>query len=302
MAGNGRIAYPNFASGSLLHVNKMFQVENIFTCNSDGTDIRLLTTHSSACGLPSYSPDGTKIAYTAIAADGTYSIYSIDAQGTNDTLLATNAQIPSWSHHGTTIAYAGLSVAGQWEIFTMNAGDGTNKIQITNSPSIPKIAACWSPDDSKIVYSQVALTATTSHVGLFIMNADGTNNIALTTGTWNNLDLNGNIINTANDANAAAWDTVSGKIAFWSGIEHNQGQIWTINPDGTGRTQLTHNLYPFHTDEPAWSPDGNWILYTTDTSTKPQVWMMDRAGNNQHVVANSIVSPITGRAAWQPVP
>jgi hypothetical protein len=50
----------------------------------------------------------------------------------------------------------------------------------------------------------------------------------------------------------AAFPGANGKIAFADG-----SHVYTINPDGTGRTQLAQGR------EPAWSPDGRKIAYIT---------------------------------------
>ncbi len=42
----------------------------------------------------------------------------------------------------------------------------------------------------------------------------------------------------------------------------SNGQIWVINPDGTGRTQLTDAPLPSNNDDPVGSPDGQKIPFS----------------------------------------
>lgn len=50
----------------------------------------------------------------------------------------------------------------------------------------------------------------------------------------------------------AAFPGQNGKIAF-----ARDGDIWTVNPDGTGRIRITTN--PARDFSPRWSPDGKQI-------------------------------------------
>ena len=82
----------------------------------------------------------------------------------------------------------------------------------------------------------------------------------------------------------AAWPGTNGKIAFKS--EHDA--IWTMNADGTDRTQLTDGLPAScgeggeGDEEPTWSPDGTKLLFTRTTESGGQdVWVMNGDGSGQ---------------------
>ena len=78
----------------------------------------------------------------------------------------------------------------------------------------------------------------------------------------------------------ATFPGANGKIAF---ADFKTGQIYSINPDGTALTQLTHaNGASFM---PKWSPDGTKIAFSSDRSGEIRIWVMNADGSNQHLLA-----------------
>ena len=73
-----------------------------------------------------------------------------------------------------------------------------------------------------------------------------------------------------------------GRIAFW---DFNTGQIYAVNPDGTGLAQLTHVAQGHTAAGPAWSPDGRHIAFYSDMSGAVRLWIMDANGSHAHMVA-----------------
>jgi Tol biopolymer transport system component len=73
-----------------------------------------------------------------------------------------------------------------------------------------------------------------------------------------------------------------GRIAFW---DFMTGQIYAVNPDGTGLTQLTHVAKHQMAADPAWSPDGRHIAFDSDMSGAVRLWIMDANGSHAHMVA-----------------
>jgi TolB protein len=272
---------------------------NIFFINPDGTGkVQMTGGHDN--GLPSWSPTGAKLVYVCRNPQTKVpNICMMNSDGSNPHPVLYNANTPMWSPDGTLIAYTS-NKTGTAEIWTMRT-DGTSQKQLTNSKGFQKVHPTWSANGKSIAYARV--DATGLHDSIWTMTASGGNQRQLTTGTWNNLDANGNIINTANDANSPDWSPVTNTIVFWSGIENQNGQIWSINSDGTGRVQLTNDASS-NNDDPEWSADGAKILFSTNRTvgTTQEMWVMNADGSSQQAITANTADPLPGDAAWQPVP
>ena len=101
--------------------------------DEDGSNHIRLTNHPAGGWSPSWSPDGSRIAFLS-ARDGNYGIYVMNTDGSDQTLLANYrglpSQFPSWSPDGQRIAFwSGLGV------YVIDS-DGSNQTRIlTNSTS-----------------------------------------------------------------------------------------------------------------------------------------------------------------------
>ncbi|MDQ7859961.1 MAG: hypothetical protein RB149_14270 [Armatimonadota bacterium] len=271
----------------------------IFTITPDGANKKQLTFEGDN-GRPDWSPDGRRITFNAKRAERIW-VAVMDADGSNQQLLVEGAA-PDWSPDGRQIAFSRPDDRGIAQIWVVNA-DGSNVRQITQS-STTKIAPSWSPDGKEMVFIMPRNPSSRSdpQPEIGIMNSDGTNERILTTENRVNMDGRGAVCETANDANAPAWSPVDDRIAFWSGIENQYGQIWVIRSDGTGSQQLTEDCSHRNSDDPSWSPDGTKILFSTGRSGRNELWVMDANGENERKISDIDADPFPGRASWQPVP
>jgi Tol biopolymer transport system component len=200
------------------------------TTYSIGTDGTGNTQISTSAYANSWSPDGTQALFNS-NRDGAWSIYKINADGSNVTRLTTGGSdlSCSWSPDGSKIAFE-RSVS-QSEIYVMNA-DGSNVTQLTTTGgSDPK----WSPDGSKIVFYQ----NNGSIPAIWVMNADGSGKTNLTptasTGGW-----------------IPTWSPDGTRIAFHTNRD-GVDEIYVINAaDGSNATRLTINGVRDYF--PAWAP------------------------------------------------
>ncbi len=273
----------------------------IFTITPDGTNTKQLTFEGDN-GRPDWSPDGCKIAFSSIR-NGKAWVAAMDADGSNQKLLA-EGFAPDWGPDGRQIAFSRPDDRQISQIWVVNA-DGTNTRQITQR-NTNKIAPSWSPDGKQMVFilPKKPVSPTDPQPEIGIMNSDGTNERILTTEDRVNVRVNPDgsttVCETANDANAPSWSPADNRIAFWSGIENQYGQIWVINSDGTGSKQLTEDCNHRNSDDPSWSPDGKKILFSTGRSGRNELWVMDADGENERKVSDIEAGPFPGRASWQP--
>lgn len=94
---------------------------------------------------------------------------------------------------------------------------------------------------------------------IFVMNADGTNVTDLGNGF------------------EPSWSADGAKIAYTDGNSETY-DIWTMNADGSEKTQLTQNYRSY---APAWSPDGSRIAFVSDHEGGYHVYVINADGTNQ---------------------
>jgi subtilisin-like proprotein convertase family protein len=89
----------------------------------------------------------------------------------------------------------------------------------------------------------------------------------------------------------------NGKIAFTRKFSGVDSEIFTMNPDGSGQTNIT-NLPTAIDTSPAWSPDGSRIAFVSDRDGNNDIYVMNANGSG--VVRLTSTSAYESTPSWSP--
>ena len=167
-------------------------LHQVWVMNSTGTNAHAVGDNDGSS--PAWSPDGTTIAFVQAGPTDKRDIWTMKPDGSDQTDLtpnnAGNDFVPAWKPDGAKIVFE-TDRDGNREIYVMSKTGG-NKTRLTNDPAADQ-APDWSADGAKIAFfSKRVLSYPNINGGapgpwpdVFTMDADGSNQVNITTNTPN---------------------------------------------------------------------------------------------------------------------
>ena len=76
----------------------------------------------------------------------------------------------------------------------------------------------------------------------------------------------------------------------------SQEQIYLMNTNGSNQRNISNS--PVEDSRPAWSPDGNQIVFSSFRDGNSQIYMMDVDGSNRQNISNNAFS--NSDPSWKP--
>jgi TolB protein len=243
-------------------VRKNNSVQEIYTINFDGSDLRRITNYNSLTLSPRWSYDGRQLAFTSFK-EGNPDIYLQDLESgkTQRIVSYPGLNLPgSWSRDGTRLLVT-LSRDGNQEIYDMNIASRLLQ-RLTREFSID-VSPVRSPDERRIAF----VSNRDGSPQIYIMDVDG--------GNVRRLTLDGNY-NTS-----PAWSPKGKKIAY-EGSVNGRFQIFVISEEGGTPQQLTFGGSDH--EAPSWSPDGRYLAYSVRGYGRSRIEIMNAGGQNPRLL------------------
>ncbi len=194
---------------------------DIWVMNADGSNPVRITSSPAKEGWPAWSPDGQFIVFSRGEEffGGQILIMKADGSEVRQLIRITTGfplTQPSWSPDGTLIAFSGPTPHYGIGIYVIKP-DGTGRKRLTDPSGGGDLAANWSPDSKRIVFSRSFIDT----YNIWTMNADGSDLKPITSG----------------DDEHPGWSPDGTKIVF-ERLGAETWDLWTMNPDGSEQAPL----------------------------------------------------------------
>jgi Tol biopolymer transport system component len=237
---------------------------DLFVSDAAGNNLSQITNSGSSYGEydePQWSPDGTKI----VCQHGR-NIVVINEDGTGEVSLTSETSnssdhFPSWSADGSKIVFERDvdDMLADYRIVTMN-NNGSNAVEVFANTVTTRFAGPHlSPDGAKIIFDMGNK--------IYTINSDGSNRTYLS------------------DGFAPSYSPDGSKILYLKAPVYNI-DIFTMNNDGTNSVDVAVGSTGTGFYDPAWSPDGKYII-TTLTGNNYQIYILDANGSNWRLITKT---------------
>jgi Tol biopolymer transport system component/imidazolonepropionase-like amidohydrolase len=291
----------------------VYDTWDIFTIAADGSNLTQLTKEPFDEREPQWSPDGTRIVFSSDRND-TYDVFELTlASGAVRQITngPANESMPCWSPDGREIAF----VSDRQEnpgIWTMR--DGMERLVTAASGTVN--APSFSPDGKRVAFNLIGDNQSVLEIGNRRLTANedvfpfraqwisdeeliytGDGHIKrrqLANGEVRTIDFRAEVPIARNSfvprrrefprkgpqpVRGIMGPAISpdGKQVAFAAL----GDLWIVTA-GDRPQRLTHD--PFVETDPAWSPDGRWLAFSSDRAGTMDVWLRDlRSGGERRL-------------------
>lgn len=227
----------------------------VMTASADGTGTHAVVQAGGKLHLDrvAWSPDGRYIAHTRYqtptAASGRHELFLYDTVTGTDRQLShvgneEEQVFPQWSPDGSVIVMMSRHSVPNPDGVTYSVSTNTYLVPVDDSAAV-ELPRCfqfgglsWSPSGQQLVATGPC-GSTWPQGNLYLLNRDGTEGPTFST-----------------RGSSPAWSP-DGTVIAYSGED---GQLWTISPDGSGNRRVTDGGPPVL--NPQWTADSRFITFT----------------------------------------
>ncbi len=245
---------------------------SLWIVDSDGHDVRQISTGARYVFSPAFSPDGSRLAYTTQDEAGNFALMETNLVTGRRRTLSTNTLIltPSYAPDGR-LAWAETTGDGV-EIYLEGAGRLTttrgDALNPTFSPDGAWFAFEADPTNQPQVYVQRVSGGQPRRISVYV-RGERTNAVG------------------------PDWSPTGERIAY-AAMSGGAFQIFTANPDGGDRRMLTSRGW---NEAPSFAPDGRHLVFSSEDSRGHGLWVLDTVTGRSRALVTGRVDALPD---WSP--
>lgn len=243
---------PGMAASRIAYVVQGRGSKEIYVVDSDGENATRVTSDGTISLSPSWSPDGSRIAYTSFRS-GAPLLYERNLGTGGDRVLSDRGGInitPSYAPDGRTVAF-GTTVGGHTEIATVGP-EGLR--QHTRGRGYENLSPSFSPDGRRLAFVSDRL----GQPQIYVMSLGGEPRLISEYGNRG--------YSTSPD-----WSPAGPVIAYHTRV-NGRMQVVAIEADGGRPRVLTTGAT---SEDPSWAPDGRHLVFASPDRDGGGLFVLD---------------------------
>ncbi len=252
------------SQSKIVFTNSSTGNKELYVIDYDGQNLRRLTSSKKINILPRWSPDGKEVLFTSYRrSNPDLYIYSMDSGQTRavSSRIGLNTAA-SYSPDGKEILVT-LSYEGGPKVYLLDhQGKLIRKLTKGNSADT---SASFSPDGRKIVY----VSDRPGWPQIYVMDKDGGNSERISETGY---------------CDSPVWSPLGDKIAYSRGTKTGEHDIVVHDLSSGQAARLTDGSGK--NENPSFSPDGRFIVFTSNRNKKRELYSVSVDGSTQKKVAD----------------
>jgi len=240
----------------------------------------------------SWSPDGRSLAYAALNTDSSSYIHVLTVDGLSKRVIrhpsgCVDAGIPAYSPDGHQLAFVCTASLAVYSVYVTDAS--TDNTRLLASLQGDARGLTWSADGRDLIVANDAGDAS----ALWLLTTNG--KLSRVPGSEEALGPGLARTPAAATVTSSSSATAPQNIAFVR--EQRRFELWRI--DLTSPADEGSALAPASRSQlvPQYAPDGKHVVFQSDRSGSPEIWLADGDGRNP-VQLTAFKGPLTGGPAW----
>jgi hypothetical protein len=262
--------------------------QDLFAISPIGRHRMHLTDSPEDDSFPAYSGDGERIVFSRSPVgepnSGQIWIMNADGSGERQLTFGTYDHDPVLSPNGKRIVFTRITGSAE-QLWIMRAdGSGQRELTFPGQSGEHAHGASFSPDGKYVAFSH--FDPATGYHDVSVIGVDGTGERALTAAS------------ATHDAYQPDF-APNGKRVVFDFYDQSQDDLWVVNLDGSGLSQLTSSANDLDLS-PAFSPDGSRVAFERDAPgfTVANIFTGSSTGLDQGVTG--LTSNVAPAQAFEP--